>query len=365
MARFRRALDWWAGELIGLFPISLRSVFAPDPDSLTLYYYDGRFRVVHNSDHGTPAASQAPPPNDTGNVTPWPLFTKPSGSDLSGRATVWLPYSACLERHFTVPAAAAADLEHIVRLELERATPFKAADVYSSYITSPCPEDRTTLFIRHYIAKRETIAAVQAKLQDTGIEVRTITPLDKTGKKPLPINFLSDRAGTQARKSGGIAALTAIAFLLIAVATAVAVIRSERALSDLAAEANKARSEWQARESSDMPALAKRDEANAIATLKGKYIPTVLLLNEITKRLPDDVHLSDLKISDGTVLISGLGRDTSRLIPLLEGSELFTNVEMAAPVTVDPATDKDRFSIRFVLRSNTPRAQESAEEEPL
>lgn len=358
------AFDWWAGELLGLFPLSVRTAFEPASDCLILYYDDGQFRRAPRGRSEAQAVGDAPSAAGSSNGVEWPLCA--TMSDLpSGRVTVWLPHAACLERHFKVPVAAAPDLERIVRLELERATPFKLAEIVSAYVAIPDLANRAMLSVRQFIAKRESIDAVQDKLREAGIRAQTITCLDQNNERPLPINFLTDDSSDRAGKSSLIPGLVAVALLLIAASAAAAVLRSERALSELEARLVAARNQWQTREVSAKQALAKRDQVNAIAALKGKYAPTVISLYELTHRLPDDVHLSEFKVVGGTVVIGGLGRDTSRLIPLLEGSDLFTNVEMAAPVTIDPATDKERFSIRFVLRPNIPSEDERAGEAPL
>jgi general secretion pathway protein L len=364
VTRSRHVLNWWVGEILSLFPISVRAAFLPEPNGLTLYYDEGHFRVVGGDPRQGPSRSGAPSTH-AGDEAAWPVFSGLGDGALPNVATVWLPYSACLERHFAVPSAAAQDLARVVQLELERATPFKAEDVFSCYAAEPSSENRSTLSVRHFIAKREIISAVQTHLQQLAIEAGTITCLDKTGQKPLPINFLAGNRAAHPGKGRGIPALAAVGLLLLATAAATALLRTEHALSDLEARTSQARTEWQARQDSAKPLLAKRDEANAIAALKSKHVPTVLLLNELTHLLPDDVYLSDFKLAEGTVVINGLGRDTSRLIPLLESGELFTDVQLAAPVTIDPATDKERFSIRFALRSRAPAVQMPPAEEPL
>ena len=357
---FRSAFRWWTRELLSLFPISVREVFFQAPDALTLYLDEGRFRIVRRN-----RASDTPVRRVEEEAASWPIFPERGGRLAPGEANVWLPHSACLQRHFTVPAAAASNLEGIARLELERATPFKAEDVFLSYMVSPSPENRAMLSVHQFIAKRETIEGVKFSLQEYGIAAAAITCLDKAGENPLPINFLAGSEAARLRKPELLPMLAAIILLLVATATAAAVIRSERALSELAGRTSDARSEWRERQASAQPVLAKREEAKAIASLKTKYVPTIVVLNEVTRLLPDDVHLTDLKIAGRSIVISGLGRNTSRLIPLIEGSELFTDVQLAAPVTIDPATDSERFSISFVPRSRAEAARDPESEEQL
>lgn len=354
----KSAFHWWKRELLSLFPVSIREAFFQAPDALTLYLDEDRFRIVRRSRNSEPPARRV-----VEEAASWPIFPEHDGALAPGEVSVWLPHSACLQRHFTVPAAAASNLEGIARLELERATPFKSEDVFLSYMAIPSPENRALLSVDQFIAKRETIADVKYRLREYGVTAAAITCLDKAGEKPLPINFLSGSEAARLRKSERLPMLAAIILLLVATAAAAAVVRSERALWDLVGRTSDARSEWRERQASVQPGLVKRQEANAIASLKAKYVPTVVLLNEITRLLPDDVHLTDLKIAERSIVISGLGRNTSRLIPLIEGSELFTDVRLAAPVTIDLATDRERFSISFAPRSRAEAARDPESEE--
>jgi general secretion pathway protein L len=70
--------------------------------------------------------------------------------------------------------------------------------------------------------------------------------------------------------------------------------------------------------------------------------------------LPDSVWLTDLRIEGEAVEISGLAKSAAGLLPLIERSAHFVDATLAAPLTLDPREDKERFSVRVRVRRQTP-----------
>jgi len=346
----RRPFDWWIGELMSLVPISVAAPFSGTSGDITLFFDGTRLLVPRPVGPG----ANLSPENFQAEAATWPEFSVHVEHTQAQNATVWLSPALHLERTFTVPAAAARDLDHIAYLELERATPFKSNDVFSAYVAGSTPGNNATLSVRQFISKKETVAELQRHLDERGLHLRRITALDKASQKPLPINLLGKSEPDAAARSSGLAVLAAMLLLLASTAGAIAVVRSERAYSEITRETAAARGQWQKRQDTTSSALTRQEDANAIASLRSQHVPTVLLLAELTQQLPDDVYLSDFKLSEGSVVIMGHGRDTARLIPLLDSSRLFTDAELAAPVMTDPDSDLERFSIRMRIRASHP-----------
>ena len=73
------------------------------------------------------------------------------------------------------------------------------------------------------------------------------------------------------------------------------------------------------------------------------------LLSQLTKLLPDGTWLEDLQISEDAVEISGRSGRTADLVPPLETSPYFTQVEFTAPIVRDNQ-NKEVFRIRMRLK---------------
>ena len=71
----------------------------------------------------------------------------------------------------------------------------------------------------------------------------------------------------------------------------------------------------------------------------------VEILDEVTRRLPDEHWLISYSFRKGTVQLAGYSDDPSGVLLLLEQSELLSEAHFAAPVTLDPRIGKERFNI--------------------
>jgi general secretion pathway protein L len=70
-----------------------------------------------------------------------------------------------------------------------------------------------------------------------------------------------------------------------------------------------------------------------------------IVLESVSRLLPDDVWLTDLSIGDAAPRAGGSAADASALIGVLEGSGRFAGTRFLAPSTRDRETGRDRFSV--------------------
>jgi Tfp pilus assembly protein PilN len=73
------------------------------------------------------------------------------------------------------------------------------------------------------------------------------------------------------------------------------------------------------------------------------------MLHQLTKLLPDGTWLQELNISEDTVDINGYSNRAADLVPPLENSPYFTQVEFTAPITRDNQ-NREVFRIRMRLK---------------
>ena len=74
------------------------------------------------------------------------------------------------------------------------------------------------------------------------------------------------------------------------------------------------------------------------------------ILKELTSILPDDAWLTNLTFDESKVVIDGFASSASNLIPLLDISPLFQNVEFASPITKGMESS-ERFKIKLEIES--------------
>jgi general secretion pathway protein L len=71
---------------------------------------------------------------------------------------------------------------------------------------------------------------------------------------------------------------------------------------------------------------------------------------ELSRILPDHTFLTESRIADGKVTLSGFSADAARLVRIIDQSPLFSGATLTAAITPDATERKDRFSISFKVR---------------
>jgi general secretion pathway protein L len=104
-------------------------------------------------------------------------------------------------------------------------------------------------------------------------------------------------------------------------------------------------------------------EIDQLQRLKLATIPTVELIDALTKLMPNSVWLTDLRLENGALDITGLAKSSAALLPLFEHSPFFADAAMASGVNFDPQENKERFSLRVKVRQagGEPAAAEKEE----
>jgi hypothetical protein len=115
-----------------------------------------------------------------------------------------------------------------------------------------------------------------------------------------------------------------------------------RALRRLEVPAQQLR--WQNQETSSL-----ETRAAVLENLRAGNWQKLYLLQQLTKLLPDGTWLQELHISEDTVEINGYSNHTAELVPPLENSPYFTQVEFTAPITRDNQ-NREIFRIRMRLK---------------
>jgi general secretion pathway protein L len=90
--------------------------------------------------------------------------------------------------------------------------------------------------------------------------------------------------------------------------------------------------------------------AAVLARLRAGNWQKLHLFQQLTKLLPDGTWLQELRIGEDTVEIDGFSSHAAELVPPLENSPYFTQVEFTAPIIRDNQ-NQEVFRIRMRLKS--------------
>ncbi|HSK38229.1 MAG TPA: PilN domain-containing protein, partial [Arenibaculum sp.] len=96
--------------------------------------------------------------------------------------------------------------------------------------------------------------------------------------------------------------------------------------------------------------LAGRDEEiHRLVALKTGRPGVTQLLDEVTRRLPDDTWVVQFALRDGRITLAGFSAAASALVAPLEASALLREVRFGAPVYTDPQVGLERFTLSAMV----------------
>ncbi len=263
----------------------------------------------------------------------------------AGPVTLRLPRGLLLERAITLPLVAEQGLHEVLGHEMDRYTPFQAADVaWSARVVS---RDRAAEKIQVALtvlprAPLQPLLAILARrgLTPTGIEAIGADRVTRTVPLTPPRAVRRSRFGLLA--AGAIAILTVAAigspFLRLQVQSDAI----EARIADLQPRFEQAQ------------VLRKRIAAQAngntaLAAEQARLGDPLAAVAALTRVLPDDTYLMSLALHARVVSIEGQSAGASKLIGALSSDPVIQNAAFAAPVTRNDA-GADLFSIRAEVR---------------
>ncbi|QJP16352.1 pilus assembly protein PilN [Starkeya sp. ORNL1] len=256
-----------------------------------------------------------------------------------------------LFRPLELPKRAAEFLDGIVRTQIDRLTPWSANEAVFGW-TPPAgmDDDRITLTVA--ATARARIEPHMQALKALGAKSIVVsTRAAGGGAEALPIKVLEHAASGML----GVARVRQLVLALlvgVSVVATLATVASQIFGGDLDAQLEElnrgiatqrlvlARAD-QGGETSALRALERRKHASAA---------TVLVLETLSKVLPDHTFVTEMHIEGDKLQVVGISPEAPTLIRLLEQSSHFTQATFFAPTTRIPQEPGDRFHIEARIR---------------
>jgi len=341
-----RFFSWWGQELAELVPARLRRWAAHEGTRTVFAAEDGRL-VGYDEVRGKLVRHDE------------------TGLTSGGPAGVRLPRTACLIRRIELPAAARGDFDKILQLDLERSTPFRHDKIYSDHFVEDGAARDGKVWVRQVVVKREVLDPFLHRLAANGTTAAFADCWDDTGQQGLPINLLRNQADGPASGRGRfpILILCICAVLLSGSAVAIGLSKYESALAGLEAEAAAAKTKAFAARRSLSGLEASLTEIAELRRLKTAKLPVIRVLDELTRLLPDNAWVSNLKIEGEALEVTIVAPTTGELLSSFSRSSLFSAADLTAPVTYDPAGQSERATVRVTVRPAASSARPARDNE--
>src|SRR5271165_1020740 len=260
---------------------------------------------------------------------------------VRSQVNVVLSPSRFVFRSLELPRGAEQFLEGVVRSQIDRLTPWIAAEAAFGWgppsdagperiAVTVAATDRALIepFVSAVVASRAGSVQVSTRAEEasTAIPVwfhRADQGADQRLRRRLAIGF-------------GVAALGILVCFGTWLVAGEYFEAREKALQDQIAQ-RRAELMQQTGSAFDQAIQSLQARKRAIAS-------AVLVIEELSKALPDEAHLTELRIEDGSVQIVGLAHDSPALIRLIEQSGRFSHATFFAP-TIQAPNGSETFHI--------------------
>jgi general secretion pathway protein L len=276
-----------------------------------------------------------------------------------GRLEVLLSERRFLFPTLELPRQAAGFLEGVVRAQIDRLTPWtpaQAAFGCSAPTEAPGGRVGVTVAATALSALRPLVAAFETLKPDSITISVARTDTEATSPKPIVV-FLQqvDRQRRMRRLRRILAGALALSSIGVVAALAAALFVG----ADLEASRQRVAQQVAERRVALLSGRAGvAEEATAALAQKKRETPaTVIVLEQLSRALPDDTYLTELHVADGKLQITGVTREAASLIRIIEQTEQFRRATFFAPTTRAPLENGEQFHIEAQIEPWFPEAR--------
>jgi len=334
-------LRWWGRELAGLVPD--RWLFRPilRRRRLILLWREDGARLIES--RGRRVLREVP------------LGHAPAGGQQRRGAEVVLrfPAEVGLRRRIALPREAEAALGRVLRFEIDRLTPWNPADAafgWSQPIEVGAEKMIVTIAATPFASVRPYVQAV-AEVGANSIAVFTASSEADSETSLIKVWEQKGKGGRDARQ---VRRALVVVLAAASIAAAVSVGADAILSSILTAQQDELARQISASRSAVGMARASGPAERALEQRKRDAPSTVLILETLSKLLPDQTYVTELQVEGNKLRLTGITQDAPSLIGLMEQSGHFTRATFFAPTTRSPSETGERFHVEAVIKSGPP-----------
>lgn len=260
------------------------------------------------------------------------------------RLCLLLPESAVLRRRLTLPLAARNDLAQALSFEMDRQTPFTAAQVYYAAHDPHAAAPPGHFQVDLVAVPRTVLDHHLAHLASQGLSVDAVDVA--AGQHRLGVELLPPgRKPRHVRPRQRLNWLLAAACVLLAVFGLNGWLHNQRvALAQM--QATTASMQHDAEQ---VAALRQQLRDSVVATAflakrKRNSVTTLAVLQDLTTRLPDTAWLERFSVdSSGQISLQGQSQQAAKLLDALNGSPIITGASFQGSIQPEASTGMERF----------------------
>ena len=340
-ARWRRFVQWWLSGLAEVIPAAWVHWAEQKTAPRVTIWREQQMVVCRLTSAGGVVDARFPAANFASAALETWLAEKGFGR---GEVTLGpvIPHGLFFRRELSVPTAALGALPKILDQEVLRRTPFQLSDIWHA-ATDAAGGTNDIASMYHWIIRKDR---AEAALTELGLRITDVDFL-ATGEadtETFPvIHFRSAGDEDPAWAPRAVRLLAVVA--LVAVICGLAAFEWRQASVATTIETALAEARQGAQSGRD-----GADPAGRLLAMKSD-VSVLEVWDELSRILPDHTFLTESRMADGKLTLSGFSADAAKLVRIIEQSPLFSGAALTAAITPDANEHKERFSISFKVRA--------------
>jgi general secretion pathway protein L len=293
------------------------------------------------------------------------LATVPLGAQVSaevasaaGKSLVVLelPLDKVVTRTIRVPSQAQEFLAGIVQNQIERLSPWQSDQTIFGFDTKISHEDAAALDVRILITSRSVVDGVRDEVAATGLSLDRVVAGEHDEANPsqsvLMWSRFADASHDEIQRARWLVGATIAGCVVLSASLSLWATLSAFSLgaeSERLAVRSRAFQQQIQGTSTASPAVSLKPGERAWIA-KETSPSAVIILEALSRALPDFAYLTEFQLEKETLRIVGLTSDAPSLIAPLEGAGYLADVHFFAPTTRAP--DGVRFKFYIEARVN-------------
>lgn len=336
---------WWGAELSNALPANLRAQLQYARRRLLVQDYDDEISISVEDGEAVQALDAFAKGGDAQLQQQQVRELLQQHELTQVKRDLLMPEDQVLRIQSVLPLATEANLRQALSYEMDKHTPFSAAEVFFTWRVLQRDREANQLHFELFVTPREPVEATIAKLKPMGLAptgVDILTDDGPGGINLLPEDLQARVVNERTRINWLVAGATA---LLLVFVMAQSLWLRQHQVNEVSQAIDDVREEAMAVQQIRKQIEDAGDAANFLQVRKAENGYKVAMLAELTKVLPDGTYLDRLSLHAKNLQIQGKSDNAQKLIELINSSEFFNAASFRGPTRADNRSDKEIFDL--------------------
>ncbi len=276
-----------------------------------------------------------------------------ASSDQETKVTYLVSESDVLSREVAMPVVVINDIDSVLSFELDKYLPFTAADVAYDFRKGQVEEGSEKFPVLLTAVKKERIQEIVDQTENRGVKLSAIDVNVGSDEGPaamgvnlMPKSLRKKKDWTSLKWHAG---LLALALLMLGFVMYTSLKNKRVKIQSLEYQVDELKKDARRAKMIETQLNESIQAANFLGNLKQNTPSRVLMIGELTQKIPVNTYLTRIMIDEEKLEVVGESDNANALVPILNQSELWYEPQIIGNVT-QGRTGKEKFTIKSDLK---------------